>query len=63
MSPNGQLIATGSGDDTCHLWRSTTGEKIAELRGHTDSIVATEFNISGSMLATGGMDSLVKVRE
>eukprot|EP00878_Enallax_costatus_P026746 GHUV01028732.1.p1 GENE.GHUV01028732.1~~GHUV01028732.1.p1 ORF type:complete len:267 (+),score=37.12 GHUV01028732.1:54-803(+) len=33
----------------------------AELSGHTDSVVAVAFNAAGSLLATGSLDSTVRV--
>lgn len=36
-------------------------KSIATLRGHTDSVVAVAWSYTGSMLATAGLDSSVRV--
>uniref|UniRef100_A0A7S1X1M1 Anaphase-promoting complex subunit 4 WD40 domain-containing protein n=1 Tax=Tetraselmis chuii TaxID=63592 RepID=A0A7S1X1M1_9CHLO len=61
------LVATGGGDDMAFIWR--VGEDAfeenhghtLELAGHTDSVVALSFSSSGELLATGGMDGVVKI--
>ena len=49
------------GDDTAKLWDANTGSCIATLAGHTDSVASVGFNHDGSLLATGGLDGVVKV--
>ncbi|WIA30424.1 hypothetical protein OEZ86_000508 [Tetradesmus obliquus] len=63
------LVATGGQDDKAFLWRvgqdaaEATGGSMAttELAGHSDTVVALAFNAAGSLLATGSLDSSVKV--
>jgi len=55
------LVVTGGEDDNGFLWRTDTGEEIAKLTGHTDSVVTTGWSSDGEMVATGGMDGLVRV--
>lgn len=55
------LVVTGGEDDNAYLWRTDTGEEIAKLTGHTDSVIATAWSSDGEMVATGGMDGLVRV--
>jgi ribosome assembly protein SQT1 len=55
------LVVTGGEDDNGFLWRTDTGEEIAKLTGHTDSVICTGWSSDGEMVATGGMDGLVRV--
>eukprot|EP01133_Synstelium_polycarpum_P004273 gene4273-4988_t len=55
------IIVTGGGDDLAYLWDRGTGEKVFELRGHTDSVSSARFNFDGTLVATGGMDGIVRV--
>ncbi|EGC38258.1 hypothetical protein DICPUDRAFT_28977 [Dictyostelium purpureum] len=55
------VVATGGGDDTAYIWNYTNGEKIHQLKGHTDSVSKIQFNFDGKLLATGGMDGIVKI--
>ena len=34
-SPDGSVLASASGDNTCKLWDSTTGQLLQTLEGHT----------------------------
>src|SRR5262245_13509908 len=57
----GPLVVTGGGDDRAFLWDLETGEQKAELKGHSDSIVQAGFSFDGKLVATAGLDSVVKV--
>jgi len=57
------VVATGGGDDRAFIWKVSTGEKLFELSGHKDSVIAVAFSSTGKFLATGGMDGVVKVWE
>lgn len=62
ISPtNPDLCATGGGDETGYLWSISSGEKIATLSGHTDSITSLQFSADGVYLASAGMDGLVRI--
>ena len=61
------MVATGGGDDVGFIWRvgedafmENSGD-VFELRGHTDTVTSVQFNVDGSLLATGGMDGCVKI--
>lgn len=55
------LVVSGGEDELGYLWRLDTGEEIAKLTGHTDSVVATGWSADGELVATGGMDGRVRV--
>ena len=58
---NPVLALTGGEDDTGYLWRLDTGEQIAKLSGHSDSVVAVGWSSDGELAATGAMDGTVRI--
>jgi ribosome assembly protein SQT1 len=62
LHPISPLVAiSGGADDMGHIWRTDTGEVLKVLDGHTDSVTSVAFNFDGEMVATGGMDGLVRI--
>lgn len=55
------LCASGAGDEVGYMWSISSGERLATLSGHTDSITSISFSKDGLYLATAGMDGLVRV--
>ena len=49
------------GDDTGGLWNRATKQRIAVLDGHTDTVLQVAFNATGTLVATAGMDGVVKI--
>src|SRR5262249_15624635 len=46
---------------TTVLWDASTGQRIAELTGHTAAVTAIAFNPSSSLLATASKDHTVRL--
>ena len=62
ISPDGKTLASGSLDNTVHLWdvesRKTLGEP---LTGHTKSVYSVAFSADGKTLASSSMDNTVRL--
>jgi WD40 repeat protein len=64
FSPDGQTLASVSGDTTIRLWEVATGQPIGDpLRGHTDSVWSVAFSPDGQTLASGSDDGTIRLWE
>jgi len=61
VSPDGQMLASGSADTTIKLWNLVTGEEVTTLTGHTASVLSIAVSPDGQTLASGSADTTIKL--
>jgi WD40 repeat protein len=74
VSPDGKILAAGTGrwlfmskdpsapePGTVRLWDLETGQEMATLKGHTDTVRSVAFSPDGRLLATGSDDKSAKL--
>ncbi len=63
FSPDARLFAAGDYDNLVRVFDSTTGRRIATLRGHRDGIGSIVFTLDGRHLVTSSSDRTVRLWE
>jgi WD40 repeat protein len=56
FSPSGEMLASGSSDQTVKLWDIKSGECLYTLQGHSHLVRGVAFSPSGEILASGSSD-------
>ncbi|WP_446397428.1 WD40 repeat domain-containing protein [Coleofasciculus sp. E1-EBD-02] len=60
FSPDGEQIASASGDRTVRLW-DKKGAELAVLRGHEDRVWSVTFSPDGEQIASASSDRTVRL--
>jgi len=61
ISPDGQILISGSADKMIKMWELSTGKETCTLTGHTGSICTVAISLDGRTLVSGGWDQTIKV--
>ena len=62
ISPDGQLLASGSADESIKIWDAATGEQTKTLAGHNGDVHLVAFSPDGkSLVSASASDSAVRL--
>jgi WD40 repeat protein len=62
-SPDGQLLATGSSDETAKIRDAATGKQLLTLAAYGGLVMSVAWSPDGQLLAAGSSDTTTRVRD
>lgn len=60
-SPDGRRILSTTQDDVAFVWDAAAGSQVAQLAGHTSSVVAAAYSPDGTWIATASVDRSARI--
>ncbi|MBR8827457.1 MAG: WD40 repeat domain-containing protein [Gomphosphaeria aponina SAG 52.96 = DSM 107014] len=63
ITPDGEILVSGSYDKTIKIWQLATGEAIRTLKNHTGDIEALAISPNGKILASASDNNTIKLWE
>ena len=61
ISPDGQILVSGSDDKTITIWDLSTGQELRTLTGHSESVNSVAISPDGQTLLSGSRDNTIKI--
>lgn len=61
ISPDSQILASGSNDKTIKIWNLVSGKLLRTLEGHLGSVTSVAMSADGQTLASGSGDKTIKI--
>jgi WD40 repeat protein len=57
----GDQVVSGSYEKTCIIWDAETGDRVSQLKGHTDEVRSVAWSPKGDQIVPGSRDTICKL--